>query len=504
MTESPSWPEPTPTPEPPPATAPVRRLHPAAIAIYSASALGNLALPLAVILGTSVLGGGLDFQDLMRTVGWGAAGLVAAVVMGYVRWSTTQYWISQAGISHHTGLLSKKDTNVPFDRIQALDVQQGVLQRWFGVQRVDVQTGAGGKGGEISLPALLPDAVAELRALRPSVVTEEADGVSRSLTPRELVAAAFTAGQLGIVLPVLAVLGQAATQVAEEEGGENAVQLIPETVTGWVVVAVALLALAWVLSTLGAFVAFAGFTVTRGEDRLRIRRGLLQRSEATVPLHRIRAVRVVEGVFRRPFGLCALSVEVTGYAEEASAARTLFPLVRVRDVPAFLDEILPEMAVAGDDRRAVAFADGRGEPPEDTLAAGRHPVAVVALDRPPARAARRYVAPPLLGALVLAGAGWLLVGPWALLALVLAPYGWARWRAAGWHFADGRLAVRTLRIARTTILAPARYRESHTWAQNVFQRRAALADLEVAFGKRTTARIRHLDAATAQAAWSAL
>ncbi|WP_121254325.1 PH domain-containing protein [Solirubrobacter pauli] len=482
----------------------MRRLHPAAIAIYSASALGNLALPLAVILGTSVLGGGLDFQDLMRTVGWGAAGLVAAVVMGYVRWSTTQYWISQAGISHHTGLLSKKDTNVPFDRIQALDVQQGVLQRWFGVQRVDVQTGAGGKGGEISLPALLPDAVAELRALRPSVVTEEADGVSRSLTPRELVAAAFTAGQLGIVLPVLAVLGQAATQVAEEEGGENAVQLIPETVTGWVVVAVALLALAWVLSTLGAFIAFAGFTVTRGEDRLRIRRGLLQRSEATVPLHRIRAVRVVEGVFRRPFGLCALSVEVTGYAEEASAARTLFPLVRVSEVQDFLDELLPEMGAAGHgEAPGRAAADGRGE---RALAGGgrRSAGAVVALDRPPARAARRYVAPPLLGALVLAGAGWLVVGPFSLFALVLAPYGWARWRAAGWHFADGRLAVRTLRIARITILAPARYRESHTWAQNVFQRRAALADLEVAFGKRTTARIRHLDAATAQAAWSAL
>jgi len=497
VTESPSWPEPTPTPEPPPAAAPVRRLHPAAIAIYSASALGNLALPLAVILGTSVLGGGLDFRDLVRTVGWGAAGLVAAIVMGYVRWSTTQYWISQAGISHHTGLLSKKDTNVPFDRIQALDVQQGVLQRWFGVQRVDVQTGAGGKGGEISLPALLPDAVAELRGLRPSAVTGEADGVSRSLTGRELVAAAFTAGQLGIVLPVLAVLGQAAGQVAEEERGENAIGLLPQTVTAWVLIVVGLLVLAWVLSTLGAFVAFAGFTVTRGEDRLRIRRGLLQRSEATVPLHRVRAVRMVEGVFRRPFGLCALSIEVTGYAEEASAARTLFPLVRVRDVPAFLEEILPELGegsrgaldIAVEDSLALAPA-GSGGP--------------FGLERPPARAARRYVAPTVLGALLLVAAGWFWVGPWALFALLPAPYGWARWRAAGWRFADGRLAVRTLRIARTTVVAPARYRESHTWAQNVFQRRAALADLEVAFGKRTTARIRHLDAATAQAAWAAL
>ena len=59
-------------------------------------------------------------------------------------------------------------------------------------------------------------------------------------------------------------------------------------------------------------------------------------------------------------------------------------------------------------------------------------------------------------------------------------------------------------LARTTVLAPARFRESHTLAQNLFQRRAALADLEVAFGKQTTARIRHLDAADARAAWSAL
>ncbi|MDA0181758.1 PH domain-containing protein [Solirubrobacter phytolaccae] len=497
MTGSPSWPEPTPTPEPPPATAPVRRLHPAAIAVYSASAAGNLALPLAVVLGMSVLGNGLDLMDLMRTLGYGVVGLVVAVIIGYVRWSTTRYWISAAGISHHTGLVSQKDTNVPFDRIQALDVQQGVLQRWFGVQRVDVQTGAGGKGGEISLPALLPDAVAELRGLKPSAVAEEADGVSRALTRRELVEAAFTAGQLGIVLPVLAVIGQAAGQVAEEEGSRNAVQLIPDTAGGWVLIGVALLVLAWVLSTLGAFIAFAGFTVTRGEDRLRIRRGLLQRSEATVPLHRVRAVRVVEGVFRRPFGLCALSIEVTGYAEEASAARTLFPLVRVGEVQEFLDEFLPEMAAVGHGERpegAVPARDRR------TRSAG----AVVALDRPPARAARRYIAPPVLGALVLVVAGWFFVGPWALLALLFAPYGWARWRAAGWRFEDGRLAVRTLRIARTTVLAPARYRESHTWAQNVFQRRAHLADLEVAFGKRTTARIRHLDAATAQAAWQAL
>ena len=86
---------------------------------------------------------------------------------------------------------------------------------------------------------------------------------------------------------------------------------------------------------------------------------------------------------------------------------------------------------------------------------------------------------------------WSFAGPFALAVLVLAAlYGRAHWAAAGWRLRDGRLAVRSMVLARTTVLAPARFRESHTVAQNVFQRRASLADLSVAFGKQTTARIR--------------
>jgi putative membrane protein len=100
---------------------------------------------------------------------------------------------------------------------------------------------------------------------------------------------------------------------------------------------------------------------------------------------------------------------------------------------------------------------------------------------------------------------WFLVGLVALFALLLGvAYGWARWRAAGWRLRDGRLAVRSLRVARTTVLAPAAFRESHALVQNVLQRRARLADLEVEFGKSTTARIRHLDDGTARQAWAAL
>ena len=121
-----------------------------------------------------------------------------------------------------------------------------------------------------------------------------------------------------MILPVLAAGTQLfSSMVSSERDVEDASRLLPDTAVGWELALAALLVVAWGLSVAGSLVAFAGFTVTRDGDRLRIRRGLLQRSDAR-PVRRIHGVRVVEGLLRRPFGLAALRVEVAGYAEERS------------------------------------------------------------------------------------------------------------------------------------------------------------------------------------------
>jgi putative membrane protein len=455
---------------------PSRRLHPAGIAIYAAQALGQAVVPLAIIFGLSLLGGrgGVDWT---RTLLYGVLGIGGATFAGYVRWSTTRYAVDERAIHHHTGLIRHEDTDVPLARVEALDVQQGPLQRLFGVFSVNVQSGGAGKGGEIALPALGAPAVAELRELvgAPAPVVDEETRLR--LGWRALLVTALTAGQLGVIVPALAFGAQIAQQAFEEGEGRRAVRALPDTMGEWILAGGVLLGAAWALSVVGAGVAFAGFTVARDGDRLRIRRGMLSRREATIPVSRVRAVRVVEGVLRRPFGLATLQMEVTGYAEEAAVARTLFPILRTRSVFGALERLLPELA---DDPRGLAS--------------------------PPARAWRRYLLLPSLFALAVGAifAIWLWsVLPLAALFLGIA-YGQARWQGAGWRLREGRLAIRWLRLARVTVLAPAGYRESHELAQSVLQRRARLADLRVDFGKKTHTRIRHLDSADATAAFEAL
>jgi putative membrane protein len=453
------------------------RLHPAGIAIYAVQALGRALFPLVVIFGLSLLGGrgGVDWT---RTVIYGVIGIAAATIAGYVRWSTTRYSVDERAVHLHTGVIRHAETDVPLARVEALDVQQGPLQRLFGVFSVDVQTGGGGgKGGEIVLPALGPDAVRELRELvgAPAPAVDEANRLRLGLG--SLLVTALTAAQLGVLVPVVAIGFQVAQQAFEEDEGRTAVRALPDTMGEWLLAGGVLLGAAWALSVAGAWVAFAGFAVARDGDRLRIRRGLLSRREATIPVARVRAVRVVEGVLRRPFGLATLQMEVTGYAEEAAVARTLFPLLRTRNVFAALERLLPELA------------DEPG-----------------GLSRPPGRAWRRYLLLPSLAGLAIgAVAGLWLGSPWPLAVLLVgAAYGQARWSAAGWRLNDGRIAIRSRRVARVTVLAPSRYRESHELDQSLLQRRARLADLRVDFGKKTHAHIRHLDAADATAAFEAL
>jgi putative membrane protein len=340
-----------------------------------------------------------------------------------------------------------------------------------------VQTGGGGADGEIVLEAIWDeelDGLREMVAIRGGRVGRvETEG--RRLSGAALLVGALTAGQIGVILPVLAGAAQLSQNVFGDDAEREAVRLIPDSGDEWLLAAAVLLGAAWLLSFAGAVVAFAGFSVSRDGERLRIRRGLFEHREATIPVDRVRAVTVVEGALRLPFGLAALRMEVIGHAKEQAAAQTLFPLLRRKEVRAFLDELLPELA---DDVDGLA------------------PL--------PARALRRYVLPPAAAALIVGAAAWPVTHFGALIAVPVAAWGLARFRAAGWRLRDGRLAARHLMFARTTVLAPAALRESVTLGQTVLQRRGRLADLVVAFGKRTQARVHHVDVDAASEAFAAI
>src|SRR5215208_6872029 len=388
-----------------------------------------------------------------------------AALWGFLSWRATIYTVTGNSFRLRQGVLQKNERTIPLEHVQSVDIVQGIIQRAFGVVEVRIETAGGGASEpDASLAALDQDAAQTLRreiegTRRES--SEETTGptILRRLSTGDLLLAGATSGQIGVAFSVLAI----AFQFLDNFFPEDFVRRLVETLApNWLMVVLILvpagLLLAWLLAIAGTVLAYSSFTLSREGDFLYIRRGLLERRETTIPLARIQAVRIVEGLLRQPFGLASLRVESAGYGEDAGVSTALFPLLPRKEVQALLLDAVPEFAVAP------------------------------TLNALPRRALRRYVLRSTLPILfLLAAAGFvslLAFGfvAWGLAALLLplpaALYGWLRYRDAGWALEDDRLVVRSRLLTRTTAIAPRRRLQSRATARSPFQRRVRLATFQ--------------------------
>jgi putative membrane protein len=445
-----------------------RRLHPAAFLVATGEGTVRLVVPLLfglVISGTSAADG----------IGYAVVGLLISAVYGFLRWQTTSYWIADGALHLRSGIITPDETTVPAARIASIDELAGPIQRLCGVLSLQVQTAGGGSEAEIVLSAVSRTAAAELRARLGHDAAEPrpAAPVWR-LSRAQLVVAAVTGPQLGVLAPVIAGAFAVAQNLGDDET-DTILSELPTSSGGWVALVAALVGIALLASLTGAVVAFAGFEVHRDADRLRIRRGLLARRAASIAASRVHGLRVQEGVLPRWLGMCRVHVEVASYRGEAAAATTLLPICRRRDLPAVLAGLLPELRLPD---------DPPGRPPRQALRSF--------LGRPVAEG----IAGLALAALVASELGapatvWL--AP-AVGGIAGAALGLARFRAAGWWLAGDVVGARAHRwVGRTTTLARTRRLERSALRQTVFQRRGRLATARFAVASGHVASAANLD-----------
>ena len=445
-----------------------RRLHPAEVVFAIGDALRELLVPLVVgvLLGSGAGSG----RGLLLAAAFAGVG----VVMAMARWRATTYALTGDALTFRSGLFSPDETVVPRARIGSVDLVQGPVQRLLGVVELQVHVAGGGEDPEIRLRAIGREEARDLQAALGHPAPPPAPPAFRLSTGR-LVVAALTGPQLGLLLPVVGAAGALVQPLLENGEGERLARRAADSPGSVALAAATVLALAAVLAIAGGVVAFAGFEVRVDGDRLRIRRGLLQRRAASLPLDRVHAVRLLESPLRQPFGLVSVRLETAGYRGQRAATRTLVPLASRREAERLLDGLVPVLG-------------GEEDP-------------AIALRRPPRRAARRYVLHSAAPGAVLAAVLVLVVpGAWPAAVVLVAGaagLGLLRFRDAGWRLDGRRITVRERRLGRSTLVARRARLQRHATSASPLQRRAGLAAFELAVGSGAEGRVDQVDAADA-------
>ncbi len=220
----------------------------------------------------------------------------------------------------------KKESYLNKERVQTINTSSNVLYQMLGLKKIQIETAGGGDDAEVSLAGIKEDEAKELISLlneptpevkaeetvdeaientvEKEIITEEKQTTEYKLTWKEILLASVTSGQFGLLFSLIFFVYH---QVDEyiPKWIENSVKsyVMKHDIYGWIFMVAILLALSWIISTIGYALKHGDFTVNRKNDEVRISQGLLEKKELVLKLHRIQGITIKEGIFRQMFGL---------------------------------------------------------------------------------------------------------------------------------------------------------------------------------------------------------
>jgi putative membrane protein len=445
-----------------------RRLHP--LSVFYRGLVGSLNLGTLVFF-VGVVGSGFDMQSL-AFVGLLIGGVLVSVAyqVGYYR--RFRYRVAGETLDIESGVVSRRQREIPLGRIQNVDVGQNPVQRALGIASVSVET-AGGGSTEAEFKYVSLDEADRLRAALRGRTVEDRDASGTTdargtpvftLSTRELlVLSTFTFDRgAGVIASIVATVTSTGAPGQMTAGVvDDALSVVPgDTIQSIVVFATLFMVSAWVLSFVLTFARFYGFRLRRVEDELEYERGLLQRYTGSIPLDKVQTLTVSENLFKRRFGYASLAVETAGYApgsEASEGSQSAVPL-------ASRDQVLD-------------------------VARSLEPFEATTVKRPPKRARQRYAVRYGLGVLAVAAVAFAVVGVtdtqvppryWAAVPFALAfafPAAHLKWRHRGYCDAEDHFLTRSGFWRRTTRVVPYFRVQTVVDSRTIFQRRRRLANV---------------------------
>jgi len=419
------------------AVGPPERLHPLFLLSGLTRSLRSLAGAYALIAWLAFTKG--PWLAVLAALALLLFGLIGVVIY----WTRFEFRVGADEIRIDHGIVSRTHRSIPFDRIQDVDITQGPLQRLLGLAKVTFETGGGSAGRhaeEGALQMITLERAEQIRVLVRSrgqrAATVPAASAAESVRDGPVYAMSFSrlllAGTFNFSLAVLGVLFGLTQTVGDTAGfdplsesfwrnalsaGDPVARYAEQHRAAAAIAGALLLVLiGFATGLVRTIIREFGFRLDRIDVGLRRRRGLLTRTDVTLPVRRAQAVVVGTGPVRDRFGWRELKLQSLARDEDGKGDHVLAPLAKDGEVDAILAQL-------GWRRLAVSA-------PWQPISLAYVSAFAIALS------------PLFLAAAVQALFVWPLAVPYGAGLLAVIALRWLAWRRTAFALDDDRLLIR--------------------------------------------------------------
>ena len=413
-------------------------------------------------------GSGGDVAGVPVIVPLAVGAILVAVGYEVAYYRRFEYELTDDTFDIRSGVISRREREIPYRRIQNVDISRNVLQRLLGIAAVNLET-AGGSSTEGSIryvsPAEAKRLQSELQRRKRRVESDvegDVDDGTEAEPVEETLLYAISPIELGLVgalsfdprlLGLAVFVASGSFPVFQQFLPQPEALLL--SITGLLVV-VGLFVASWLLGVAVAVTNYYGFRLTRSGDEFRYERGLLRRFSGSIPSEKVQSITVQDNPLKRTFGYATLVIETAGYAPggggEGRGQQVAVPIARTDRIHRLANEV-----------------EEFGPP---------------AFERPPGRTRRRYAFRYSIGIGVLTGIaygvdrylGFDVPWPYVLGLLLLVPAAaHLKWKHRGYWLGENHLLTRN-GFWRREIKAVPYYRIQNVIdTRTIFQRRWNIA-----------------------------
>ncbi|WP_096155885.1 MULTISPECIES: PH domain-containing protein [Bacillus] len=455
-----------------------RRMHPAAAIVSFVRQLRELLIPFLFFFIFGTRGDSINIYYMIAI----GVGLLFALAIGVFTWLRFYYWVEDGELRIEHGVFVKKKRFIPLERIQTIDTSAGIIQRMFGIVKLQVETAGSGNEAEAVMTAVTKEDAAHLKelllmknkaretdeeqevvhldehgevVLQPEKVIEEEQSTYR-VTWKDLLIVGSTSGGVGVVLSgVIAFTTQIEQLLPMERVFNQFGELLQTSIIFISTIIFFVLLVSWIISIGLTMLRYGNFHVVKKEDKLIVSRGIIEKKQMTIPLGRIQAVRISQNIIRQPFGLATVYVESAGGSSgEGDTSTILFPLVKLRDVAGLLSQFTPDYNLRSN------------------------------VNGVPKRSFLRYNIKLVVPAVLISGVVSYFFAPYGFISFILIPLAlllaFFRYKDAGWYSSEVDLQLSYRVLSKNIVLVKKRRMQCFDLVESFFQRRRKVVTIATA------------------------
>lgn len=269
------------------------------------------------------------------------------IIQKYFGWRNFKYALDEATMYVIEGNWVKREKSLPLYKIQSVHSNSPFFYRLLGVVELTFDTNANSDDASFKLAGVFPeeakrleDVLAQSRRRKENLVGDESEDAPVAETPplllytlsvREMVVASLTSLSVFAIFPVASTVITSVDDFINLDGAFNQIEsyVFQASLIVLGVLVLSVLVLSIVIGMVITFLRYGNFRLERREERIRVEKGLLNRTAKEIPYEKIQAIRIKETFIRRWFHIVGVELVAAGTMEEVKdESSIILPFVK--------------------------------------------------------------------------------------------------------------------------------------------------------------------------------